>query len=94
MASSEQSCDVQCDITTATIANATSKTVLQSTVATNKTRRFYFAKIVTTTGTGAQAKSICTFIPTAATNVDDTGKEFSVADVAPTTVNFTYNPFI
>ncbi len=84
IASSEQSCDVQCDLTTITLANASSKTPLQSTTVRDRTRRFYFARI--TKG--------CRFIVTGATNIDDTGKELSFPDVTPTSVNFAYNPLV
>lgn len=84
VASGEQSCDVQCDLTTMTLANATSKTALASTTVQAKTRRFYFAKIITG----------CRFIVTAATNIDDTGKELSVPDVTAIAVNFSYNPLV
>ena len=84
VASSEQSCDVQCDLTTITLANASSKTPIESTTVKDKTRRFYFAKIV----------KGCRFIVTGATNIDDTGKELSFVDVSPTSVSFAYNPFI
>jgi hypothetical protein len=82
--SGEQSCDVLCDLTTITLANATSKTPLTSTTVKDKTRRFYFAKIVTG----------CRFIVTASTNIDDTGKEINYSEVTPISVNFAYNPFV
>ena len=84
VASGEQSCDIQCDLTTIVLATATSKTPLSSTTVKDKTRRFYFAKIATK----------CKFIVTAATNVDDTGKEISNPDIVPISVNFAYNPFV
>lgn len=84
IASGEQSCDIQCDITTVTLANATSKTPIQSVTVKDKTRRFYFAKIAKT----------CQFIVTGATNIDGTGKEISNPDVVAATVNYSYNPFI
>jgi hypothetical protein len=84
IASSEQSCDVLCDLTTIVLPNATSKTPLSSTTVQNKNRRFYFAKI---------AKK-CQFIVTASTNIDDTAKELSNPEVEPVAVSFSYNPFL
>lgn len=84
IASSEQSCDVLCDLTTIVLPNATSKTPLSSTTVQNKNRRFYFAKIAKT----------CQFFVTAATNIDDTGKELSNPEVEPVAVSFSYNPFL
>jgi hypothetical protein len=84
VASSEQSCDVQCDLTTVTLANPNAKTPLSSTTVRDKTRRFYFAKVIRG----------CRFIVTAATNVDDTGKELTFPDVTPISVNFSYNPLV
>lgn len=84
VASSEQSCDVLCDITTVTLSSATSKMPTASTTEKDKTRRFYFAKIA----------SKCLFIVTAATNKDNTGKEIIFPDASPTSVNFIYNPFV
>lgn len=84
VASSEQSCDVLCDITTITLPNATSKTPSASTTVKDKTRRFYFAKLV----------KACTFIVTAATIKDNTGKELSFPDAAPVSVNYLYNPLV
>lgn len=83
IASSEQSCDVLCDITTITLPSATSKVPSATTTVKDKTRRFYFAKIA----------SKCLFVVTAATNVDDTGKELSFPDATPISVNYMYNPF-
>jgi hypothetical protein len=84
IASSEQSCDVLCDLTTIVLPNATSKTPLSSTTVQNKNRRFYFAKL----------SKKCQFIATAATNIDDTGKELSNPDAEPVAVNFSFNPFL
>jgi hypothetical protein len=84
IASGEQSCDILCDLTTITLANATSKTPLASTTVKDKTRRFYFAKLVTG----------CRFIVTASTMIDDTGKEIANPDVSSISVNFSYNPFL
>ena len=84
IASSEQSCDVQCDLTTVTLANPNAKTPLASTTVKDKTRRFYFAKII----------KGCRFIVTASTNADDTGKELTFPGVAPISVNFSYNPLV
>jgi hypothetical protein len=83
VASSEQSCDVLCDLTTIVLPNATSKVPSSSTVVKDKNRRFYFAKL----------DRRCRFVVTAATNIDDTGDELSNADAVPTSVNFAYNPF-
>lgn len=84
VASSEQSCDVLCDITTMTFSSGNSNLPTASTTVKDKTRRFYFAKIA----------SRCLFIVTAATNKDDTGKEISFPDASPISVNFVYNPLI
>ena len=84
VASSEQSCDVLCDLTTIVLPNATSKTPLSSTTVKDKNRRFYFAKIA----------SKCRFIVTASTNIEDTAKELSNPDAEPVAVNFSYNPFV
>ena len=84
VASSEQSCDVFCDLTTIVLPNATSKTPISSTTVKDKNRRFYFAKIA----------SKCRFIVTAATNIEDTGKELSNPDAEPVAVNFSFNPFL
>lgn len=84
VASSEQSCDVLCDLTKVTLANATSKTPISQTTVKDKSRRFYFARI----------PKGCLFIVTGATNTDDTGKELTFPDAAPISVNFAYNPFV
>jgi hypothetical protein len=84
IASGEQSCDILCDLTTITLGNATSKTPLASTTVRDKTRRFYFAKLV----------PVCKFVVTASTNIDDTGKELANPDVSAISVNFAYNPFV
>lgn len=84
VASGEQSCDILCDLTTITLANATAKTPLTSTTVKDKTRRFYFAKIITG----------CRFVVTASTTIDDTGKELANPDVSAISVNFAYNPFV
>jgi hypothetical protein len=84
VASSEQSCDIVCDLTTIVLPKATSKVPTSSTTVKDKNRRFYFAKL--------QRK--CRFVVTAATNIDDTGKEVSNPDAVPTSVNFVYNPFV
>jgi hypothetical protein len=84
IASSEQSCDVLCDVTTITLATATSNVPTATTTVKDQTRRFYFAKIAIK----------CLFIVTAATNINGTGKELSFPDATPTSVNFTYNPLL
>ena len=84
IASSEQSCDVLCDITTVILATATSKVPTSTTTVKDKTRRFYFAKI--------EAK--CLFVVTGATNIDDTGKELSFPDATPISVNYAFTPFL
>jgi hypothetical protein len=84
VASSEQSCDIVCDLTTIVLPKATSKVPITSTTVKDKNRRFYFAKI----------ERKCRFIVTAATNIENTGTELSNPDAAPTSVNFAYNPFV
>jgi hypothetical protein len=84
VASSELTCDVLCDITTVTLPNRTSKTPTSTTVAKDKSRRFYFTKV----------NDLCVFLVTAATNIDNTGKEITFPNASPVGVNFTYNPFV
>lgn len=77
VASSEQSCDILCDITTVNMNNETGKTNT-STTTSNNDRRFYFAIIDKT----------CSFIVTAATNMNDTAPDVKNPDNQPKDVSF------
>lgn len=77
VASSERSCDILCDITTVNMNSDTGKTNT-STTTSNNDRRFYFAVIDKT----------CSFIVTAATNMNDTAPDVKNVDNTPKDVNF------
>ena len=77
VASSEQSCDVLCDITSVVMNPVTGVTVSSKVTAEND-RRFYFAKL---------AKG-CVFVVTAATNISGTAPDVKDEVNAPKSVNF------
>ena len=78
VASSEQSADVLCEITTIVINGETGATISNSVKSSAADRRFYFAKI----------DSICSFVVTACTNVDGSGPDVKSATTGVKTVSF------
>lgn len=83
VASSEQSCDIFCDITVLKINAATNAKVSSNTY-TDNDRRFYFAKIV----------NGCMFLPTGATSSKGLAPDVYLPDSGATTVLYTYIPIL
>lgn len=83
VASSEQSCDVLCDISILKINAATNAKVSTVTYSDND-RRFYFAKITRD----------CIFVPTACTNAKGFAPDVYLPDSGATTVLYTYIPIL
>ena len=79
VASSEQSADVLCDITTAIVNPSTGATVSTS-VTTGNDRRFYFAIVKT--------GSVCVFITTGSTNANGTAPDVKSTENPPVSVSF------
>ena len=82
VASSEQSCDVLCEMKTVTYNTNTGKATTSTLPTQGNDRRFYFAKIT----------NICLFVPTACTNANNLAPDIKLPDPGPTTVSFIYTP--
>ncbi len=77
VASSEQSCDILCDITSV-VVNPVTGAISSTKVTSDNDRRFYFAKL---------AKA-CTFVVTAATNLNGTAPDVKDAANEPKALTF------
>jgi len=65
IASSEQSADILCEISTLTVDGETGKEIYRTPLNDSADRRFYFAKV----------DAICSFIVAGCTNINDTGPD-------------------